>query len=89
MPPEHFGRLAPRQFVLFHNQGIVTGKTGDVTREQRDMLLPEYDEREDVRKLSMALIACSAEKTKEPGGMAPDQAGKPQKQKEGTENERD
>ena len=89
IPPEHFGRLAPRQFALFHNQGIVTGKTVNVAREQREIPLPKYDERVDVRRLSTALTACSAEKTKEPGGVAPDQPGKQQKQKEGTENERD
>jgi hypothetical protein len=57
IPPEHFGRLSPREFVLFHDQGIVTGRTVDVGREQRGIALPRYDLREDVRRISMQLIA--------------------------------
>jgi hypothetical protein len=57
IPPEHFGRLLPRQFVLFHDQGIVTGNTVQVAREQRDMKLPEYDSRGDIRDISMRLIS--------------------------------
>jgi hypothetical protein len=89
IPPEHFGRLAPRKFVLFHDRGIVTGETVKVAREQRDIPLPKYDARPDVRELSMALIACSAENPKAPEGPKQDQPGKPQNQKEVTANERD
>jgi hypothetical protein len=57
IPPEHFGRLAPREFALFHDQGIVTGRTVDVPREQRDIALPAYDRRDDVRRISMQLMS--------------------------------
>jgi len=57
IPPEHFGRLAPREFTLFHDRGIVTGRTLDVPREQRDIALPAYDRRDDVRRISMQLMA--------------------------------
>ncbi|MBI5239131.1 MAG: type IV secretion system DNA-binding domain-containing protein [Elusimicrobia bacterium] len=57
IPPEHFGRLSPREFVLFHDQGIVTGRTVEVGREQRAVALPPYELREDVRRISMGLIA--------------------------------
>ena len=56
IPPEQFGRLAPREFILFHDQGLVTGKTADVTRSQRPMTLPKFDAREDVRQLSATLL---------------------------------
>jgi hypothetical protein len=56
IPAEHFGRLSPRQFVLFHDQGLITGATVDVMRSQRDMALPAFDSRDDVRKVSMTLI---------------------------------
>jgi len=57
IPPEHFGRLAPREFVLFHDRGIVTGRTASVAREQRDVELPPYDLREDTRQVSIRLLA--------------------------------
>jgi hypothetical protein len=60
MPPEHFGRLAPREFALFHDRGIVTGRTVDVAREQRDVALPAYDLREDARQISLGLITHAA-----------------------------
>jgi hypothetical protein len=56
IPPEHFGRLAPREFALFHDEGIVTGKTVKVEREQREVALPKYDLREDVRQISIQLL---------------------------------
>ena len=63
IPPEHFGRLAPREFVLFHDQGLVTGKTVEVRREQRAVALPPYELREDVRRISMGLIADMVQQT--------------------------
>ena len=65
IPPEHFGRLAPREFALFHDRGIVTGRTVDVAREQRDIVLPAYDLREDARQMSIGLIAQAAEDAQE------------------------
>ena len=48
IPPEHFARLAPRNFVLFHDRGLVAGCTAPVEHEQRDMPRPKYDARHDV-----------------------------------------
>lgn len=59
IPPEHFGRLAPRQFVLFHDQGLVTGTTADVAHAQRELALPAFDSRNDVREVSMALLGAA------------------------------
>lgn len=56
VPPEHFGRLSPREFVLFHDRGLVTGRTLQASNAQRDLPTPEYDVREDVRKLSVELL---------------------------------
>ncbi|MHB2027052.1 MAG: hypothetical protein ACYCPQ_10555 [Elusimicrobiota bacterium] len=55
LPAAHFGRLAPREFVLFHDKGVITGKTGEAGREQRDIPFPEYDPRKDVLDLGLAL----------------------------------
>ena len=52
IPPEHFGRLDPRKFVLFHDRGIITGETVDVRREQRDTKLPAFDSLDAVTKIS-------------------------------------
>jgi hypothetical protein len=52
IPPEHFGRLDPRKFVLFHDRGIITGETVDVRREQRDTKLPAFDSLDAVTRIS-------------------------------------
>jgi hypothetical protein len=54
-PPEHFGRLAPRQFVLFHNRGMVTGRTAQVSPPQRNQRIPRYIPREDIYDFSRRL----------------------------------
>ena len=68
IPPEHFGRLAPREFALFHDRGIVTGRTVDVAREQRDIALPAYDLREDARQMSIGLMNHAARTAQEAKG---------------------
>jgi hypothetical protein len=55
IPPEHFGRLAKRQFVLFHDAGLVTGTTADARQAQRDREMLKYDPRDDVSKFSRRL----------------------------------
>ena len=56
VPPEHFGRLAPREFLLFHDRGLVTGRTVDVHRPQRSVAFPVFDARDDVRQISLQLL---------------------------------
>jgi hypothetical protein len=56
IPPEHFGRLDPRQFVLFHDRGIVTGETVDVRREQRDPQMPIFDSLNKVLEISREMM---------------------------------
>lgn len=56
IPAEHFGRLDPRQFVLFHDRGIVTGETVDVRREQRDAKTPTFDSLDEVTEISRQLM---------------------------------
>lgn len=64
IPAEHFGRLAPRQFVLFHDAGLVTGKTIDVPYPTMDEYeLPVFDAREDVRAVSMQLLGAQQNAT--------------------------
>ena len=55
VPPEHFGRLAPRQFVLYHDGGLVTGRTASVEHAQRELAMPKYDSREDVYEFTQTL----------------------------------
>lgn len=52
--PEQYQRMGRRQFMLFHHNALVTGKTTDVKREQRPMTLT-YDPRNDVREFMKAL----------------------------------
>jgi hypothetical protein len=56
IPPEHFGRLDPRQFVLFHDRGIVTGETVDVRHEQRKTELPVFDSLNEVTEISRQMM---------------------------------
>jgi hypothetical protein len=56
IPPEHFGRLDPRKFVLFHDRGIVTGETVDVRHEQRERELPIFDPLKMVTEISRQLM---------------------------------
>ena len=56
IPPEHFGRLDPRQFVLFHDRGIITGETVDVRREQSDTALPAFDPLKEVTEISRQMM---------------------------------
>lgn len=56
IPPEHFGRLDPRQFVLFHDRGIVTGETVDVRQEQRSTALPAFDSLDEVSEISRQMM---------------------------------
>lgn len=55
IPPEHFARLAPRKFVLFHDRGLVTGSTAPVEHAQRNIPMPKYDRRQDVMDFGQAL----------------------------------
>ena len=57
IPAEHFGRLSPRDFVLFHDGGLVSGRTLDVVRAQRELPRPPFDSREDVRAVSLQLLS--------------------------------
>lgn len=78
-PPEHFGRLAPREFLLFHDRGLVTGRTLDVCREQQKQDLPTFNARSDVREVSKTLMGQTNIKKKQgppqektpDGGLAP------------------
>lgn len=56
VPPEHFGRLSPREFFLFHDRGLITGRTLEAAFPQRNIPMPVYDPREDVRQLSVQLL---------------------------------
>ena len=56
IPPEHFGRLDPRKFVLFHDRGIVTGETVDVRREQSKSALPAFDLLDEVVQISRQMM---------------------------------
>jgi len=40
IPPESFGALNPREFILFHQNGICPGVVGDVPAEQRGDIKP-------------------------------------------------
>jgi hypothetical protein len=55
IPPEHFARLAPRKFVLFHDRGLVAGFTAPIEHEQRKIPMPEYDRRQDVMDFGQPL----------------------------------
>ena len=57
IPPEHFGRLDPRKFVLFHDRGMITGQTVDVHREQHNTRLPTFDSLTNLTKISHQLTA--------------------------------
>lgn len=55
IPPEHFARLAPRKFVLFHDRGLVAGSTAPIEHEQRKIPMPTYDRRQDVMDFGQPL----------------------------------
>ncbi|OGR97787.1 MAG: hypothetical protein A2V88_09255 [Elusimicrobia bacterium RBG_16_66_12] len=56
IPPEHFGRLAPREFVLFHDRGLITGKTTESPHEQRQVALPQFDPLQEVTTISRKMM---------------------------------
>jgi hypothetical protein len=56
IPPEHFGRLDPRKFVLFHDRGIITGETVAVNREQRKRTFPAFDSLNEVTEISRQMM---------------------------------
>lgn len=55
IPPEHFGRLAQREFILFHDTGLITGITKDALQTQGNRTMPAYDARNDVLQFSRRL----------------------------------
>jgi hypothetical protein len=55
IPPEHFGRLEPRQFILFHDRGLVSGRTAEVSRPQYNRRFPAYDPREEIYEFARRL----------------------------------
>lgn len=57
IPPEHFGRLAPREFILFHDRGLVSGRSIDVKHQpQPETKFPSFDKRTDVREVAVDLL---------------------------------
>lgn len=55
IPPETFGRLANRECILFHDQGIAPCTTNMMGREQRDIHVPRYLARPDVTEFMKIL----------------------------------
>jgi hypothetical protein len=55
IPPETFGRLANRECILFHDQGIAPCRTNMMGREQRDIHVPQYLARPDVTEFMKIL----------------------------------
>ena len=56
IPPEHFGRIDPRKFILFHDRGLISGETVDVHHEQRVTEMPAFDPLQEVTEISSRMM---------------------------------
>ena len=60
LPPEYFGRLSPREFVLFHDKGIIAGRTADALSPQTSQEFPTYTSLPSVTSLSSELTEAAS-----------------------------